>query len=1099
MHSIFLHTLNQRQTYVYNFNLSPYVRAGIPFRKKKGKAKKMGDFTTFQAKMEAEGLSWHAITAFKNCYEALVSGASGMIEEDTIVPASGLPTLESDITGKVQINPQLLKETVVLKLNGGLGTSMGLDKAKSLLNVKAQNTFLDLTAKQCISMRDSFQSDVRFMLMNSFSTSQDTLKFLEKYPELIADPNLELMQNKVPKVDVSTLQPAVWPLKPSTEWCPPGHGDLYAALAGSSKLDKLLAEGMKYMFVSNSDNLGATLDLELLSYFAESGAPFIMECCERTENDKKGGHLATRKSDNQLILRESAQCAATDEAMFQDITRHRYFNTNNLWIRLDKLKEAIDSAGGLIPLPMIKNSKTVDPQNAGSTPVFQLETAMGAAIECFAGASAVVVPRSRFAPVKKCDDLFLLRSDAYILTSDYRPVLAPERNGVAPIIELDSKKYKFVQQLEEATLMGIPSLLKCNKLKVEGAVYFNSRISIEGSVTVINRSQEPKMLPPGVYSNTTIDLTAAPGLGPLKSVEQATAPIPGQKPGTSGLRKPTRVFMEGYYLHNFVQACFDALKAEGTDLTGTLVIGGDGRYYNPEAIQVILKIAVANGVRRFWIGQNGFLSTPATSAVIRERGPVYKKAFGAFILTASHNPGGPDEDFGIKYNCENGGPAPERLTDLIYQNTTTMTKFKWAQSFPEISVQLPGVTRVESTDGFQAALVEVIDCTEDHVNLLKSIFDFTAIRTLLNRPDFSMVYDCMSGVQGPYAKAVFCSELGQDESCLIAAVPLNDFGGGHADPNLTYAHRLTEVMGVDRTGLPITGQATEPPQFGAAADGDADRNMILGQRFFVTPSDSVAIIAAHANVIPFFRDQGGLKGVARSMPTSGALDRVAERLNLKFFETPTGWKFFGNLMDSKLLGGENFSPFICGEESFGTGSDHIREKDGMWAVLAWLQILAHYNAASSELVTVEKIVNDHWKTYGRNYYCRYDYEGVDSVCAQRMMKHMISQFPTITGQEIDGFKIAKADEFEYTDPVDRSVSSHQGVRILMEDGSRIIFRLSGTAGSGATIRMYLEKYEGNPELLNQVTADAMQSLVQLALKLSNLAEITGRSGPTVIT
>jgi len=579
----------------------------------------------------------------------------------------------------------------------------------------------------------------------------------------------------------------------------------------------------------------------------------------------------------------------------------------------------------------------------------------------------------------------------------------------------------------------------------------------------------------------------------------ATSPISGQKPGTSGLRKPTQTFMKGLYLHNFVQSCFDALQAEKTDMSGTLVIGGDGRYYNLEAIQIILKIAVGNGVRRFWIGQNGFLSTPATSAVIRERGPVYKKAFGAFILTASHNPGGPDADFGIKYNCENGGPAPERLTDLIYKNTTTVKEIKWAASFPEIDVQTPGIKSVDATDGSQTVVVEVIDCTENHVKLLKSIFDFDSIRTLLNRPDFSMVYDCMSGVQGPYAKAVFCKELGVDESCLLAADPLSDFGGGHADPNLTYAERLTEVMGVDKTGLPVNGQEKEPPEFGAAADGDADRNMILGKRFFVTPSDSVAIIAAHADVIPFFRDQGGLKGVARSMPTSGALDRVAARLNLKFFETPTGWKFFGNLMDSKALGGENFAPFICGEESFGTGSDHIREKDGMWAVLAWLQILAHYNASSTELITIEKIVKDHWNTYGRNYYCRYDYEGVDGACAQKMMNHLIGQFSQLIGTEIDGFKISNADEFEYKDPVDQSISSHQGVRILMQDGSRIIFRLSGTAGSGATIRMYLEKYEGNPDLLNQVTADAMAPLVALALKVSNLVEITGRANPTVIT
>jgi len=1059
----------------------------------------MGDFAPYQAKMQAEGLSTAAITAFKNCYEALCSGASGMIAESDIEPASGLPSLANDISGKIAVNSDLLKETVVLKLNGGLGTSMGLDKAKSLLQVKGQDTFLDLTAKQCMSMRQAFQSDVKFMLMNSFSTSADTLKFFEKYPAILADPTMELMQNKVPKVDAATMAPAAWPLKPGVEWCPPGHGDLYAALAGSGRLDELLAKGMKYMFVSNSDNLGATLDMDLLTYFATTDKPFMMECCERTENDKKGGHLAVRRADGQLILRESAQCADEDEPMFQDITRHQYFNTNNLWIRLDKLKEAIDAAGGLIPLPMIKNAKTVDPQDGNSTPVFQLETAMGAAIECFAGAGAVVVPRNRFAPVKKCNDLLMLRSDAYVVTEDHRPVLAPERNGVAPVIDLDSKKFKLVQQLEEATMMGVPSLIKCDRLKVKGTVYFNSRVAFEGNVSIENNSGEPKMLPPGLYKDTKVDLTHAPGLGPLLPVETATSPIAGQKPGTSGLRKKTRVFMEGYYLHNFVQACFDALKAEGTDMSGTLVIGGDGRYYNGEAIQVILKIAVANGVRRFWIGEKGYLSTPATSAIIRERGPVHKKAFGAFILTASHNPGGPEEDFGIKYNCENGGPAPESLTDLIYQNTTALTKFKIADAFPTIDISAVGTTRVESTDGFQAAVVEVISATEDHINLLKSVFDFGAIQQLLDRPDFDMVYDCMSGVQGPYAKAVFCGELGQPEACLINAEPLEDFGGGHADPNLTYAHNLTEVMGVDSKGLPVTGQAREPPQFGAAADGDADRNMILGRRFFVTPSDSVAILAAHADVIPFFRDQGGLKGVARSMPTSGALERVAARLNLPFFETPTGWKFFGNLMDSKALGGATYTPFICGEESFGTGSDHVREKDGLWAVLAWLQILADYNKGGGALVTVQDVVENHWKTYGRNYYCRYDYEGVEGEGAKAMMAYMVDNFAAWSGATVDGFAIGQCDEFEYKDPVDGSIASHQGVRILMADGSRIIFRLSGTAGSGATVRMYLEKYEGDQDKLNQITADALGPIINLAIKLSKIAEFTGREGPTVIT
>lgn len=380
-----------------------------------------------------------------------------------------------------------------------------------------------------------------------------------------------------------------------------------------------------------------------------------------------------------------------------------------------------------------------------------------------------------------------------------------------------------------------------------------------------------------------------------------------------------------------------------------------------------------------------------------------------------------------------------------------------------------GTTSVASDDGSRVVVVEVIDTTEDHLKLLKTIFDFAALKALFSRPDFKFVYDSMHGVQGPYAYKIFHEELGAPASSLINGVPKDDFNGSHADPNLTYAHDLTHIMGVDATGKPITGQAEEPPVFGAAADGDADRNMILGKRFFVTPSDSLAIIAAHANVIPFFKEQGGLKGVARSMPTSGAVDLVAKRLNLRLFETPTGWKFFGNLMDSSILGGEDLSPFICGEESFGTGSDHVREKDGMWAVLAWLSILAHYNAdASKPFVHVEKIVRSHWESYGRNYYCRYDYEGVSSEGAKALFTYMINGFPGAKGQEVDGYKIAVADEFQYLDPVDGSISRNQGVRYLFADGSRIIFRQSGTAGSGATVRMYLEKYEPNKELVNQV-------------------------------
>jgi phosphoglucomutase len=746
--------------------------------------------------------------------------------------------------------------------------------------------------------------------MNSFSTSADTMEYLgSRYPELGTD--IEFLQNKVPKIDRETFVPATCESNPDNEWCPPGHGDLYAALVGSGQLDKLLKAGYLYMFVSNSDNLGATLDVSILSHFAKVGAPFMMECCERTANDKKGGHLATRKSDKRLILRESAMCPDEDEDAFQDISVHRFFNTNNLWIRLDKLKRIIDSNGGFIPLPMIVNKKTVDPKDDSSQAVYQLETAMGAAIEMFEGATAIVVPRTRFAPVKKCNDLLLLRSDAYIITEDHRPLLNPACDGKAPVMGMDSKKYKLVEALEEATAGGIPSLVECKSLKVKGLVKMTAATKFVGDISITNSSDEAKLVPPGRLENATLDLTDAPGLGPLKSTVVSTEPIAGQKPGTSGLRKKTKVFMEPNYLNNFVQATFDALASTGTDVTeGTLVIGGDGRYYNDEAIQTIIKMGVANGVKRFWVGKDGLLSTPAVSAIIRERSPGWQKPFGAFILTASHNPGGPEEDFGIKYNCENGGPAPEGLTEAMYENTTKITSYKIANDFPSIDIEAAGATKVVSEDGTAEVNVQVIDSAEDHVDLLKTIFDFDAIKALLDRDDFSMVYDTMHGVNGPYAKAVFVDELGQDPSVCRNAIPKDDFNGGHADPNLTYAKELVALMGLDAKGdkIDVSG---EIPSFGAAADGDGDRNMILGSQFFVTPSDSLAIIAANAGCIPFFQSQGGLKGVARSMPTSGAVDLVAKELGFDLFETPTGWKYFGNLMDSKdIYGGKDYCPFI---------------------------------------------------------------------------------------------------------------------------------------------------------------------------------------------
>ncbi|KAL8518348.1 hypothetical protein ACS0TY_009647 [Phlomoides rotata] len=573
-----------------------------------------------------------------------------------------------------------------------------------------------------------------------------------------------------------------------------------------------------------------------------------------------------------------------------------------------------------------------------------------------------------------------------------------------------------------------------------------------------------------------------------------TTPFEGQKPGTSGLRKKVKVFVQPHYLHNFVQSTFNAL---GADIVrgATLVVSGDGRYFSKDAVQIIIKMAAANGVRRIWVGQNSLLSTPAVSAVIRERvGADDSKANGAFILTASHNPGGPNEDFGIKYNMENGGPAPEGITDKIYANTTTINEYLIAEGLPDVDISAIGLTSFTGPEGqFD---VDVFDSASDYVKLMKSIFDFESIKKLLTSPNFTFCYDALHGVGGAYAKRIFVEELGAQESSLLNCVPKEDFGGGHPDPNLTYAKEL-----VARMGLGKTKGDQEPPEFGAASDGDADRNMVLGKRFFVTPSDSVAIIAANAvQAIPYF--SGGLKGVARSMPTSAALDVVAKNLNLKFFEVPTGWKFFGNLMDAGMCS-------VCGEESFGTGSDHIREKDGIWAVLAWLSILAcknKDNLGGEKLVSVEDIVRQHWSTYGRHYYTRYDYENVDAGAAKELMAYLIKLQSSldevnniIKGIHSDVSTVVNADEFEYKDPVDGSISKHQGIRYLFEDGSRLVFRLSGTGSEGATIRLYIEQYEKDPSKIGRESSEALSPLVEVALKLSKMQEFTGRSTPTVIT
>ncbi|EIE27230.1 putative Phosphoglucomutase, cytoplasmic 2 [Coccomyxa subellipsoidea C-169] len=575
-----------------------------------------------------------------------------------------------------------------------------------------------------------------------------------------------------------------------------------------------------------------------------------------------------------------------------------------------------------------------------------------------------------------------------------------------------------------------------------------------------------------------------------------TKPIDGQKPGTSGLRKKVTVFQSEHYLENFVQSTFDALPAES--LSGsTLVVSGDGRYLTKPSVATIVRMAAANGVGKVWVGRGGLMSTPAVSAVIRNRHG--GEAYGGFILTASHNPGGPKEDFGIKYNCENGGPAPEKLTNQIYQNTTKISEYYIADESLKVDIDKLGrstfLVQHKDSGKFGEFTVEVIDEVEDYLKLLRKIYDFNALSALLRRPDFKFAFDGMHGVAGPYAKRIFVQELGAPESSCLNCDPKEDFGGGHPDPNLTYAHHLVDTMGLGEH----SSAAAEVPAFGAACDGDADRNMILGARFFVTPSDSVAIIAANAKeAVPYFHS--GLKGVARSMPTSAALDRVAEAKGIKCYEVPTGWKFFGNLMDDGRCS-------LCGEESFGTGSDHVREKDGLWAVLAWLSILAYRNGAKKEnlgdngpLVTVEEIVKEHWAKYGRNFYTRYDYENVDSAKADKVISTLKAKIGEIT--QVRNFVIDKSDEFSYTDPVDGSVSANQGIRFLFSDGSRVIFRLSGTGSSGATIRMYVEQYvapDAGPEKLHADAAKALEPLVNVALTLSKMRELTGREKPTVIT
>jgi phosphoglucomutase len=538
----------------------------------------------------------------------------------------------------------------------------------------------------------------------------------------------------------------------------------------------------------------------------------------------------------------------------------------------------------------------------------------------------------------------------------------------------------------------------------------------------------------------------------------STQPYTDQKPGTSGLRKKVKVFQQPHYLENFIQAIFDSLEGYQNQ---TLVVGGDGRYYNREAIQIILRMAAANGFGRVLVGQGGILSTPAASCIIRKN-----NAFGGIILSASHNPGGPEEDFGVKYNTGNGGPAPESVTDAIFKRSQTITEYKI------LDTSAIDLDRVAShTLGHTT--VEVIDSVTDYGALMETLFDFGLIQQLLTSGKFRFCMDSLHAVTGPYATALFERRLNAPAGTVVNGVPLEDFGGGHPDPNLVYAHDLVEVM-----------FGANAPDFGAASDGDGDRNMVLGNNFFVTPSDSLAILAANATLVPGYRN--GLAGIARSMPTSQAPDRVAAKLGIDCYETPTGWKFFGNLLDAGKA-------TLCGEESFGTGSNHIREKDGLWAVLFWLNILA------VKQQSVEAIVRDHWRNYGRNYYSRHDYEGVESDRANTLITNLRQGLSAMPGQVLGAYTVDYADDFAYTDPVDGSVAEQQGVRIGFTDGSRIVYRLSGTGTSGATLRLYVESYEPDPAKHDQDTQAALADLISLADEIAQIKVLTGRDQPTVIT
>jgi len=579
--------------------------------------------------------------------------------------------------------------------------------------------------------------------------------------------------------------------------------------------------------------------------------------------------------------------------------------------------------------------------------------------------------------------------------------------------------------------------------------------------------EEPPTSTPVNVSTTNLLIVA------VKTVE--TKPFDNQKPGTSGLRKKVEVFSQPGYLENFIQSTFNTQP----DLK-TLVLGGDGRYFSDKAVKTILRIAMANGISEVHLATNFLLGTPAAACEI-----ITRKCDGGIILTASHNPGGPKGDFGVKFNISTGGPAPSKITNAIFEETKIISEYKICE------VDLSSIDfSKESRHTFGDFTLNIFDGCASYTRLMKHLFDFNALRKFLSRDDFTFVVDALHGVGGVYCRKIFVDELGVSEKCLSNCVPQPDFGGGHPDPNLTYAHDLVEMMGLG------TSKPSFIPSFGAAFDGDMDRNMVMGKEFFVSPCDSLAVILDYApKAIPHF-GQHGIKGVARSMPTSGAVDVVARKKGLDLYEVPTGWKYFGNLIHSGKIS-------LCGEESFGTGSNHVLEKDGPFAVLSWLSILAYANRSTKvgQLVSVADIVQNHWKTYGRNFFTRYDYENVDKAGALKMMEQLIAKFDnppkfTVGDKEVE---VKIADEFEYKDPVDGTVASNQGVRFILADGSRVIFRLSGTGSSGATIRMYIDRYEANPDKVLDASADALKSLIQSAVEIAEIPNLTGRDKPTVIT